>query len=331
MYNHFTIILHRKCTASCDSCCVQSKPGCQESLDIDKVKKYISSSIYCESIKSIGISGGEPFLEYDKVKEIITLIKNTGKKVSLMTNAFWANSYVEAYEKLSELKKCGLSTIGLSYDSFHSPYIKSENVSNVLYAANDMELHAGLNIVISKSHMAGEAIDSLGAAAKEAQVMIFPCQKVGNAASNFEDSEYLRTRKSTGCYCKKAGGFSVSYDGTILPCCSPSVFNTALSIGSYEELDVVSTLDKLKRNPYLYLLRIYGFDYFIEIAKNKLNINVPEYVVSACELCALFFNEKNIKKFDSHIDLELIKFHGKRGKDFQSFAHQVCAASNMSH
>lgn len=311
MYNHFTIILHRKCTASCDLCCVQSKPSCQESLDIDRVKDYISSSIYCESIKSIGISGGEPFLEYDKVKELITLIKNTGKKASLMTNAYWATSYVEAYDKLTELKKCGLSSIGLSYDYFHSPYIKSENVSNVLLAANDMELNAGLNIVISKSHLAGEAIDSLGAATKEAQIMIFPCQKVGNAAINFDDTEYLRTRKSAGCYCKKGRGYSVTYDGTILPCCSPSVFSTALSIGNYEDLDVTSTLDKLKRNPYLYLLRTYGFDYFIDIARNKLDIEVPEYVVSACELCALFFNEKNIKKFDSYIDLDFVKFHGR--------------------
>lgn len=318
MYNHFTIILHRKCTANCDLCCIKSNPSCQESLNIDKVKDYILSSIYCDNIKSIGISGGEPFLEYDKVKELITLIRESGKKASLMTNAYWANSYSKAYDKLSELRECGLSSIGLSYDYFHSQYINAENVSNVLLAANDMELNAGLNIVISKSHLAGEAIDSLGAATKEANILIFPCQKVGNAETNFDETEYLRTRRSAGCYCKKGRAYSISYDGTVLPCCSPSVFKTALAIGDYEELDVSSTLDKLKRNPYLYLLRNYGFDFFIDIAKNKLGINVSDYIISACELCALFFNEENINKFNNYIDKEFLKIHKRRVSELQS-------------
>lgn len=300
-YHNIAIMIHRTCTAACESCCVEASPDCKEQLDINHVKRYISSSATMPNIKSIAFTGGEPFLYYDKLKDLIAFVHGIGKEASAATNGFWASSYEIAYSRLSELKRIGLTQVGVSCDSFHTKYIDVNRISNILLAANDLEIPTALNLVIARQHPVGDIIDRLQDSIKEAQIMIFPCQAVGNAKINLKDEDYIRTRKSKGCYCKKSGGFSIDYAGRIWPCCSPYVFNTDLSIGNYEILNLPSTIDKLRNNRILYILRNFGFDYFINIAENELGMEVPEYIISACELCSLFFSKQNIYKFYPYV------------------------------
>lgn len=297
VYNTISFLLHKACTAACDSCCVGSHPGCNERLNTERVKEYIKSAGEELAIKGVGFTGGEPFLYYESLKDLISFTYGEGKAVTAATNGYWADTYDIAYEKLQELKKKGLSQIGISYDYFHADYVDAQNIKNILLAANDLELPSTLNAVMTSHQPIGSILDSLGGSIKETQLMILPCQPVGNAKIFLKEEDYIRTRKSKGCYCKKSGTYTVRYDGTIWPCCSPSVFNTELQIGNYENLEVSSTLEKLRNHRILYLLRNFGFDYFINIAEEELGIPVPEYVVSACELCSIFFCSENIHKF----------------------------------
>mgnify|MGYP002515105874 FL=1 len=71
MSNSVDINVGAKCTASCKHCCFSCTPDSLECLsdkEIDGILDYIESN---KDVMSVSITGGEPLLRFEKVKEII--------------------------------------------------------------------------------------------------------------------------------------------------------------------------------------------------------------------------------------------------------------------
>lgn len=71
MSSSVDINVSAKCTASCRHCCFSCTPHSLECLsdkEIDGILDYIELN---QDVKRVSITGGEPLLRYEKVKEII--------------------------------------------------------------------------------------------------------------------------------------------------------------------------------------------------------------------------------------------------------------------
>lgn len=301
-YNLMSIMMHRACNAECDMCCTESNPRCTEKLDIDKVKNHIKSSENIKSIEEISITGGEAFLNYPMLLEIIECISQTGKRATIMTNGFWANDYKVAYNKLKKLKEKGLYSIGTSCDYFHLKYIPIENLKNLLHASVELSIPVGINLIYEKDKSMGALINELQEYLHDVTLLPFQWQSVGKAKGNL-DQRYLEKYKvPKPLYCTNSNIYNIRYDGKVYPCCSPYIFNTALDIGNYEDVTCEEVLYKLYNNRLLHMLHKYGFHYFIGIIeKNNIDIAIPTYIESTCELCAKLFTEKNVWKLYPYI------------------------------
>ncbi|MGB8451396.1 MAG: radical SAM protein [Anaerocolumna sp.] len=318
-YSEIGIMMLRACNASCEICCIESNPGCKEKLNAELVKKYIHSTMNLKQIVGIGLTGGEVFLEYDQLKELVKYIAECGKNATVMTNCFWAKNYETAYRKLYELKKLGLTALGVSFDYYHNQYVSELKVRNALKAARQLSIATAINTVRVAGRPMGDVFERLGDDLLETVVQSFPCYPVGGAKKSIPDEEFIRRTPSSRQRCRSGGTFSIKYDGNIYPCCSPYVFETELSFGNYETSTAADTLKKMKISRIMYVLRNYGFDYFIRIAKNKLGIEVPDYSITSCELCALFFSKKNINRFYPYVyettEMLINKQNGKMIKE----------------
>lgn len=301
IYNTLGFTIHRACNASCSICCFSSEPSCKEKLNVNRMKEYIDESKEIEEIKTIAFTGGEPFLEYELLVELISYAKAAGKKVNTVTNGFWANSYEKTYEKLSHLKKCGLDYLSLSHDAYHKKFIKTENIRNILKATTKLEMPTSLAIVKVKDEEVGSIINDIGNDIYTASIKIGPCLPVGRAEKSFSSDQFDRSIESDKARCAYGANLVVCYDGTIYPCCSQVIVNTGLGIGNFEDITLKEAMNKLKNNALLYFLRNADMKFYSDFAKQKLGMEIPKYIVNPCELCALLFKEENIDLFHDHV------------------------------
>ena len=296
-YTTLGFTMHKKCNATCKICCFESSPTCKEKLDIDLIKKYILSTKENKELKTISFTGGEPFLEYESLKDLIKFTSENGKVATCITNGYWATTYEETLEKLGKLKSLGLKRISVSYDNFHKEFIDVKNIRNILNATKILSIPTALGMVKINDGSIGELINELGNSLTNVSTNIYSCFPAGRARKELNEADFIRNLISEHQSCPYNGNVVVSYDGKIYPCCSQLVVETELSVDNFSESDYTTTLRKIKNNGILYILRNYGLDFFVDIAKGELSMDVPEFISSPCELCAMFFTKENIDKF----------------------------------
>ena len=101
----------------------------EEALDwISQVSAYRN-----QYILSLGLTGGEPFYDLDRLEVISTHARQLGLFVTTVTNAFWAPTRERALEVMQRMK--GIQLISLSTDTDHLKLIPMENIMNAAWAA----------------------------------------------------------------------------------------------------------------------------------------------------------------------------------------------------
>jgi YydG family peptide modification radical SAM enzyme len=300
-YNTLAFTIHRKCSAACSMCCFESTPICTETLDRERILAYIDESKDIDEIKTVSFTGGEPFMTFSDLVRLVRAAKAARKRVTTISNSFWATSYENAYNKLAILKEAGLDHLSLSHDSYHKEYVKTEYVKNVLNAAIQLGIQTTLAMVVVKDEKIGNIINDLGSGLYGPTIEIVPCLPAGGARTTFKDDQFFRSLSVEGLRCIYDGNIVVTYSGKIYPCCSQMVMDTELTVGDYTNLSLKEALNNIKNNGLLYLLRNENFDYLIDVAKNNIGIDVPDKVVNVCELCAILFKDGNISKFKPYI------------------------------
>lgn len=299
-YSAVGLMLTDRCTANCSVCCFKCSPRCNHEIDKQHAINFIKSTEGIPSINTIAFTGGEALLCEETLTELVSLSSTIGKQSTLITNAFWATSEQSAYAKLIELQEVGISEIGVSYDEFHSLYVPIQNIRNFIKAARHTDLGILIQSIVTTTPNLDWIIE-LGSDISDVAVKFFPIYPIGGA-KECSDDVFPRKYPSSGCLCRKSGTAFISCDGTIWPCCSPYIMDTVLSVGNIKDIDASTMLKKFESHIVLQKLRHNGFNYFIDmIRKYGIFINIPQSVISSCELCSLFFNRQNITKFFPYI------------------------------
>ena len=76
---------------------------CTNSLDLNRVREYIESASKIDYIKTIAFTGGEPFVIYDDLRDLIKLSSSYGKRVTTITNGYWASNYELVFDRIKFL------------------------------------------------------------------------------------------------------------------------------------------------------------------------------------------------------------------------------------
>jgi len=282
-----------KCNARCAHCCVSSSPDATANLDDALVDHIVDQLLTQEEVHEIGLTGGEPLIRRRRTMQLIERITSAGKSVSCVTNGFWGVTQRAADRVLGELEEAGLRELTLSYDDFHAPYITSGRIRNILEASRDRRVRVVLNMCVSTTKNSNALLEALGDSLDGIQVTKFPVVPAGEARS-LDDSEFRRRPITEGMlYCP---GTQVIFhnDGLVYPCCSPSIFDTDMSLGRVDE-DFMTLVGRVQRNALLGIMRREGFRWFIDairsVSPTSAAATVTE-VVSPCELCSIIFRDQ---------------------------------------
>ncbi len=129
-----SVVLTRVCPIQCEHCYSNCGPNASKG-DNDKIISRILDICSNENVKTILLTGGEPFTKYNFLLEVIKIIKEFNKDIILYTNAYWANSIDIVREKLSQLKDVTL--INTSVDKYHQKFIPLDNIINLVKGAQE--------------------------------------------------------------------------------------------------------------------------------------------------------------------------------------------------
>lgn len=126
------ILVTYRCPIQCRHCYINCGPDRKETITLALAERLL------RQVKELGLTGanihlggGEAFLYFDRVVEILEMAERLGMTpISWVeTNCFWCTSDQVAQERLSTLDRLGVNRIWLSTDPYHQEYVPFENVA----------------------------------------------------------------------------------------------------------------------------------------------------------------------------------------------------------
>jgi MoaA/NifB/PqqE/SkfB family radical SAM enzyme len=160
IWRYAGLMLTYKCPASCEFCYYNCSPDKGGLMSIETAMNAWQSLIdLIGPTAQIHITGGEPFLYFDHLVELLAEAQQR-KLIGLdaiETNAYWAKDRDTVLKKLKILKALGIKRVKISWDPFHAEYIDEENV--ILLAETAKEVVGPENVRVRWDKYLGSGID----------------------------------------------------------------------------------------------------------------------------------------------------------------------------
>jgi organic radical activating enzyme len=135
------LLLTYKCNCSCEFCYYNCGPQQNGLMSADTaISAWQSLKALAGNAAKVHITGGEPFLYWDRLEEILQQAKkhNLGEVDTIETNGFWAASVKTITKRLKTLDELGMHRLKISTDPFHQEYIDIEPVRLLADIASDI-------------------------------------------------------------------------------------------------------------------------------------------------------------------------------------------------
>ena len=287
------LMLTYKCNCACEFCYYNCCPDKGGLMPVDTaISAWRSLKILAGDNAKIHITGGEPFLFWDHLLEILEQAQkqNLGKVDLIETNGFWATSEKIVTQRLKKLDELGMNRLKVSTDPFHQQYVDIEPVRRLAGMAAGILGFERVLVRWQKYLENPTDMKSLPPAELELQylnaIKDYPCRFNGRAAGRLAELVALKSVESLAAMkCKSAflGAKGVHIDpygnvfsGTCSGIIIGNVNQTSLE-NIWKQFDpqssgLISTL--FNKGPYGLLAEA-----------EKLGYDKVEFYASKCHLC----------------------------------------------
>ncbi len=311
-----------KCTIACPHCIVDAGPHRNEEMSTGDCLSWIrhASKYRNGHIIGLALTGGEPFYNIEKLTSISDYGNKLGFIVSVVTNAFWANTKEIAVSILSKLP--AIKMISISTDVYHQKYIPLNNVMNVIQAARELRMFYNIALCTDnkKDPQYRKIIDKLkefGEAERLRETITFP---VGRALKHSKNFKFEVSHEPSSSACSMASSPVAFPDGNVYACIGPILTlpaNHQLFLGNLYNESLEKILNRAEVNPVLHVIRSWGPHKLISYLKEQgFDSLLPrEYIRDCpCDVCYKLMSDKKI------IDALEIIMKNKQIKDTIAYA-----------
>lgn len=275
--NSIGFVYTYKCNALCEHCCFSCTMNREEKIEFERAKEILEEAADI-GIQAIAFSGGEIFLFYDELVELLLLCKKHKMRASCTTNGFWGMDCSDAERKMKKLKLLGIEKMIVSVDKFHQAYIDIESVKNIIHISHKLGFNLIINSTIINSEM-NNISQGLGADSLDIMVERDRCLRIGRAEKLIEEGEFVKQEiwaKKCFMLTKK---LCIYPNGQVYPCCSPySYGNSNLLLGCIYEMSLRDCIQNMQCNKNIYKKYKYGFNEDLRFQNTFLSL---------CDICAL--------------------------------------------
>ena len=287
------LILTYKCQVACRHCILQAGPNRTEQITLDNALDWIDQIASYRNgwVKVVSLTGGEPFYDLPKLKEIVRFAKNKGLMVSVVSNAFWASTPENARNALIEVS--AIDMLAVSADVYHQECIPLRNIANAVQTANDLGIPINIHVCsedeFDPKHQ--KIIDYLKTIVNEEQIVSMVTLPVGRALEEADISKLKRAPEPPSLACSSGNTPIIFPDGKVVACIGPIIDLKAshpLVIGNLNQNTLQDLFDRAETNPILHAIRVWGPKKLIsKIRETKLrNLTEQDYLSEIpCDAC----------------------------------------------
>jgi len=132
------LMLTYKCNAACEFCYYRCTPDKGGLMPMETAfAAWESLEKMAGATASVHITGGEPFLYFDHLCEMLNRAKEKGlrKHGSIETNGFWATNDKIIAQRLKLLDEAGMGSLKISWDPFHAEFVDIATIKKLAGAA----------------------------------------------------------------------------------------------------------------------------------------------------------------------------------------------------
>ena len=282
-----------KCQISCPHCILEAGPHRKEEMKREDIFNWIEQTARYRDrhIKTACITGGEPFYDIKKLKELFSLLYSNGLLPSVVTNAFWAESMEIALQILKEMPE--LKVISVSTDEYHQSQISFEKVKNALLAAKELGLVYDTAVCTEDKNDLEykkllDQLEKIIDKKKINTVLTFPA---GRALKKIEPDKYEMVDEAPIGACSSANTPTIFPNGNVFACIGPVIdlsIDHPLYLGNLNEKPLAKILDEAELNVILQTLRLWGPNGLLKLLiKKGYDGALPKKFVKniICDLC----------------------------------------------
>lgn len=266
-------------------------------------KEEVIDWIYQASeIPSFGLvvfTGGEPFVYYREILEVLKATRALNFRVRIVTAGHWARSVEVAKEKLLPLQENGLTELSVSTDPSHQAFVPAEYAENALKAALELGVTAEVAGVFWDPDSKVEDYVRIPQGTYITRHLAIPIGRGKNRKVTPEDYR-LGPERFRGCGRYRAFDVTIYPDGEVYPCCSGG-FNiqAKLSFGNARKEPLRDIVGRIHQDLYTRLVMETGFITLYELARFKfpdLLAQLPEMssYLSPCQLCVRIHSDPSL-------------------------------------
>ena len=291
-YQLLALAYTESCPFSCDHCIGESSPNRIGKMSIADAKRYVRSA-HEMKIPGVGITGGEPFLYFHEILELIEFATGLGMKTSVITSGYWAFDPVRAGEMMGQLVEKGLDVLAVSCDEFHQRHVPLSQ----LRALADLCSRIGLRMTLNVCRSAKNTCEYGDIKATVHEQSLLPLGR----ASNLSDDFFVRYETPPRGSCNNLLLPRIDWNGQIFACCGPARFSTRTSplcLGNVNELGLRETLLRAAEEPILGAVNVWGpyglWKLLQDGGPNQLYRPRQRYLGGICMLCLDLLNSPNL-------------------------------------
>jgi len=188
------LLLTYKCNGACEFCYYNCCPEKNGLMPIDTaISAWQSLKILAGDAAKIHITGGEPFLYWNRLQEILEEAGNQklGKVDLIETTGFWATNEKITRQRLKRLDELGMHRLKISTDPFHQEYIDIEPINRLAEIATEMFGPERVMVRWRKYLEDPIEMKSLSSAEREQKYISamndYPCRFTGRAAGGLAE------------------------------------------------------------------------------------------------------------------------------------------------
>lgn len=121
------VIINYACTAQCKHCMFAGAPKGSRDFITPEAADRIALRLHQAGVDSVHIGGGEPFMRFDALCEILSALQKHRVGIDYIeTNAFWCRDRETVSQRLKTVRSLGADTVMASVDPFHIEFVPLE-------------------------------------------------------------------------------------------------------------------------------------------------------------------------------------------------------------
>lgn len=299
-----------RCNARCGMCYQSAGPQGSDtwgkkSLTVEEIKRVIGEALEIETLfPRFHLSGGEAFLDVDGCLEIFAEARRAGfLDITTTTNAYWAADPARARDICTRLRSVGLTSMEISWDHWHLPYVSGKAVSNCLDACQEANIETNLRLLSTKTHSFSEALGHLRPESLERASRITggPVFATGRAKESIPAADFYSQTELDG-NCHNVLNLTINALGNVFPCCAGIDQTNNHLFGNVRERSLPQIAEAMSSSALLRTIVFGGIASLIPIIE-EAGIHVGRDYNGICHLCwSIFSRPECVRALDDYFE-----------------------------